>query len=447
MSGRADDTLVENDPFAGLSAQHPVLAFSALNNAAKRGDYPEWAWRTFLNSEARKNDKPRFSALIADRMSKYPNESVAGMVDPAADWLLSRCNDLANDYPRTLDRILVKLIDVLRSLPTADSVRGNKDPDWTNEAINHPAGKIAQTLLHDTRATRVEGGTGFPADWLAYVDGLLSLSGDSRRYALAIFAHHLNWFHGIDPRWTNDNLLSVLEGNDQSDRNAVWSGFLWSSNIPRQELFIRLRPDLLALAKERSLARLKYQSILAGIILAGWGTKSKESGERFISDSEMRDVLLETDDYFRAQILWQLMVWSKTSDDGSSETWRVMTPDLLSNVWPRQKSVRSPRVSAALCDLAFSSAEHFPEIAKAMLPLLTIIEKNSLIPHDLLDSSPNVVDMYPPQVLSILYAVLPESVGNWPYGVGDVLDRIGGADHTLRIDDRLLELNRKWNSR
>src|SRR5690606_38030135 len=69
-SGRSDDFLVENDPFTGLAAQRPARAFAALTYAAKRGNFPNWAWQRFLNSEARKNDKARLTWLIAERLDR-----------------------------------------------------------------------------------------------------------------------------------------------------------------------------------------------------------------------------------------------------------------------------------------------------------------------------------------------------------------------------------------
>ena len=50
LSGRRDEPFVRYNPFAGLSDDLPVRAFSALRIAAKEGDFPDWAWSTFLNS-------------------------------------------------------------------------------------------------------------------------------------------------------------------------------------------------------------------------------------------------------------------------------------------------------------------------------------------------------------------------------------------------------------
>lgn len=124
-----------------------------------------------------------------------------------------------------------------------------------------------------------------------------------------------------------------------------------------------------------------------------------------------------------------------------------MLSELFRDVWPRQKSVKTPRMSAQLCDLAFSNAERFPEMAEIILPLLMIIDRDHLMLPNLRKSKDNIVDLYPHQTLALLHAVLPDNVAAWPYDVEATLQRIGKADGSLKLDERLLELNRKWNSR
>ena len=450
LSGRAKDFLVNNDPFAGLSAEHPVRAFSALTDAAKRDEYPEWAWRTFLNAEARKSDKPKFSALIAERISRYPDNAVAEFVRPASYWILNISQHLSSIFPQSFDRIISKLINVLRSQsPGSNSaiIRGNKEPNWTMEAINAPVGEIAQALFNDPRKNDLKVGGGFPTDWLLSVDNLLSLNGDLHRHALVIFAHKMNWFYAIDPIWTEANMLSVLDKGDESDRFAIWSGFFWSAKVPNQKLYMRLKPNLLAFASKRSLPRRKYGNVLAGIILSGWGSINEETGERCISDAEMHDVLLHTDDEFRSHILWQVKRWSETKENAVGEKWSVMLSELLRDVWPRQKSAKTPKISARLCDLAFSNVERFPEIAEIVLPLLTPIDSDHLMFPDLRKPKDNIVDLYPKQTLALLHAVLPDNVAAWPYDIEETLQRISEADSSLNSDEKLLELKRKWNAR
>lgn len=161
----------------------------------------------------------------------------------------------------------------------------------------------------------------------------------------------------------------------------------------------------------------------------------------------MHDVLLNTDDEFRSRVLWKVERLSDTPKNGSGEKRSERLLELLRDVWPRQKSTKTPTMSALLFDLAFSNVEHFAEIAEIVLPLLTTIDRDHLVLNSFHESENNIVDSYPNQTLELLHAVLPDNVAAWPYGIEAILHRIGEVDESLRLDERLIELNRKWNSR
>ena len=438
-------SFVENDPFAGLASERPVRAFAALNNSAKRNDYPEWAWRTFLNPEARKSDKPKFSALVAERISRLPRKVIAEFIHPTSEWVLQASEALFTRYPKHFERIWVKLLTVLRSeaeRAKSSVVRGNKEPDWTMEALNSPVGKLAEALMKDPTTQGLEVGKGFPVSWINRVEELFALEGDLRRYALVMFTFNLNWFFAIDSAWTEKNLISVLtqEGDDQ---NAFWAGFFWSATVPKQKLYGQMKSHLLRFARLKSMDRLSHSQVLPGILLAGWGSIDQETGERLITNTEIRDVLLDADDNFRLKILWQLEGWSKHKEGD----WGVKLPVFFSDVWPRHKKAKSPKISVNLCDLAFSDAATFVKIVDIILPLVTKIDQEHIVLHNLRKANGDIVRQFPEKMLALLFAVLPENVSAWPYGIEDTLERIGVANPSLLHDGRLVELKRRWNAR
>ena len=271
-------------------------------------------------------------------------------------------------------------------------------------------------------------------------------STDLRRYSLVILFHNLNWFFAIDPKWTEQHLLPAFQGKETDDRDAAWSGFLWGATTPNRELYMRLKNDMLDFAANPLPSRRSHGEIVAGMILAGWGTVDDTTGERCISSNEMRNLLLTADDEFRSRILWQAQRWSTEKNESSHEQWEGHLPELL-KIWPRQISARSPNTSARLCELAFSSGDQFPLIAALVLPLLSTIERDHLVLPELHRSGDNMVNKYPEQVLSLLYTVLPDNALAWPYGMEGILQRIGEADSTLNTDDRLISLKRRWDAR
>lgn len=448
-SGRTDNFLVENNPFAGFVSQHPARAFSSLTYAAKQGDYPEWAWREFLNSEARKNDKIRLVRLIAERLINYPNEKLATILQPIADWLRDASLKLSTECLPIFDHILKKLIGILIESPHeghSGIIRSTNEPDWTIEAINSPAGKITQVLFNDPRTDKLAQDQGFPSEWLVHIEKLLTLSGDLRRYTLVILFHNLNYFYAIDSKWTAYHLLPVLKGNNNDDRNAAWSGFLWGAKTPNKELYMQIKNDMLEFAITPVTFRRAYNEIIAGMILAGWGTVDNATNERCISNEELRSLLLNVDDEFRSRVLWQAQRWSEEKNENSHERWRGQLSELL-EIWPRQLSVRTPNMSARLCELAFSSGDQFPVIVALILPLVSKIERDHLMLPELSRSGDNIVDQYPEQALALLHEVLPDNALAWPYRIERILKRIGEVDSSLNSDDRLTSLKRTWDAR
>jgi len=440
LRGPSDSRFVEYNPFAGLSAERPVRAFTALTNASKRNDCPEWAWTTFLNSEARKSDKPRLAALIAGRVARLPKSVLKQLRHPVSEWLLKSSTILLKEFPNQFDAVWTKLMSVLKAeSESARSSRGGNQPDWATEALNAPVGKLAQALMRDPQKENFEIDKGFPHSWISRVDQLLSLKGDLRPHALVMFAFNLNWFYAIDPAWADSNLISVLDA-DGEDKHALWAGFFWGgAKIPNQQFYIRLKPHLLSLAQKRFISRHDPVQVLASALLYGWARVDDGTGERWVTDAEMRGVLLEADDDFRSCILWSLGAWAKHEE----ANWREKVPIFLADVWPRHKKAKTPRTSSGLCDLAFSDPAVFVNIVDIIVPLVTKIDND----HLTLKSKDKIVTQYPEKTLALLSAVLPEKVSAWPYDIGTTLEQIGIADPSLLTDGRLVELKRRWNAR
>ena len=450
MSGRREDLLVEYDPFAGLSEAKPLRAFAALRREARKHNFPKAAWKTFLTSKAREKDIPRFVAFVAEQLTRYPRTVISELIYAVCDWFWKVRSALFSHYPGVFDRLLEELILVLALEPNDSRsivLRTNREPDWIMEAINSPAGKLAMALLDLPGHASLKTGDGFPPAWFTHAEALLALPGDQRRYALVVFGHHLDRAFSIDPEWSMQHLLSVLGSDDEHAKNAWWRGFLWGSRLRNPKLYMHMKPHLLRIAQAGAIARHGHLSALSSMILMGWRATLKDSQEPCVSDQELTDLLVHTDDEFRSQILWHAQHGASETIPESENRWRTLLPELLRDVWPQQKAAKSPTISARLAELTFSLEEMFPVLADVVLPLLTKIDNPQTALFRLTRDDNRIIKRYPRQVLGILDAILPVDAAKWPYGTGDALARIGGASSALRTDARFLELKRRWDSR
>ena len=431
---------VERDPYSGLCEVKPVRAFAALSVAAKAGKYPEGPWQTFLKNENRKRDGVRFIALIACRLSRLPDEFLMKLVWPVSDWMLRTYKTLLADHRDTLDVLWQRILALIKrpDTPANNSViRINQQPDWATDALNSPVGDLAQVLMGDPAINGLKAGNCLPDWWKARADELLSLSGNHRRNALAIFCHNLVWLFAVDPSWVMKALLPAID-RDDSDSDAFWAGFFWGAKVPQRELYLRMKPALLRLAHKGSDTRRKHAEILAGIILAGWGRRKDDDEAKIISDNELTAVLLDSGDDFRVRLLWHLGNWAKNPE----ARWGEDASILLRQVWPKQIAAKTPRVSAKLAELAFAQGDRFPLFVEYILPLVVPIDQDYIqLPIERTDRD-HLVETYPEPTLALLNALLTDNPRQWPYGVSEILDRIAKAEPQLLTDGRLIRLNR-----
>ena len=365
LSGRRDEPFVEYDPFGGLANARPVRAFAALRIAANAGDFPDWAWSSFLCAEKRENDKPRFMVLIAERLAGYLDNGKTELVRPAADWLVNVSGRLSDKSPATFRRVTSALIRALRRGPesgVSEIWQVDGIQDWANTALNAPAGKVAQSVLRCVQQT----------DFLEYADKLLALPSGLRQHVLVMFARCMDRFYRVNREWSENNLLSVPDANATDDRDAFWEGFFLRPKV-NQELFMCLKPHLLQLAREGCVTRRRSQG-LSSLILSGWGSFIEGTCDRCISNEEFRTILVQTDDKFRSYALWHLEKRSCDENEETKNKWTSWLPEFLKDVWPYQGKANSPAVSASLCNLMFSNEELFPELVEIILPRLAKID-------------------------------------------------------------------------
>lgn len=448
LSGRDREFFVEHDPFAGYVADFPLRAFSALSVAARNGEYPEWAWRTFLHDGKRQQDAPRFMRLIAGRIRRVPAAQLTATIYPICEWLLKVSGSFAEHSLPEFKAIISHLTNLFGESPDAFGsaiVRRGDDIDWTSEAINSPVGKLAEALMEDPSRLADIDGQGFSADWLDRWNSLFQLPNDLGCFALVIAAHNLPWLFYHAPVWTEAQLLSRMD-KQGAEADAIWFGFLWGlKQGPSFELFQKIRLNLFHKASDRAIERHGYQEKLSALLLFGWGTQGRDIGERGITDQEMRNVLLRSDESLRLNILWTLKRWSEPNEENGP--WPDLLPGFLRDVWPRQKSVKSPGVSAQLCDIAFASSQRFEEIAGIVIDLVTPVTDDRFLLPDLRDEGLPVIREHPLSSLALLFAILSDDVEHWPYGFEDVLEALNQCGDAVRSDPKFVELNRRWNAR
>jgi hypothetical protein len=373
---------------------------------------------------------------IAARFERLPIERLRDIAYPVAEWMVQIADRLYGDAEKILPGLWDRLIETL-ALSDHDR-RHQQDRSWADDALNAPVGRLVDLLLKDPAKTNLNAGAGFPAYWTARIDQLLGLPGDLRRQAFVMISFQLAWLFAIDPTWTERQILACSEDLGD-DGDAFWEGVFWGARRPpSRALFLRLKSGLAMRATEPRL-RGEHSNVIAGLLLAGWGGEAADPPERLITDIEFREILIHSDDELRGQVIHNLENWSN-ADNGR---WRERVLPFLKNVWPKQRALRTPRVSARLADFALASGDLMPAIVEAIASRLVPVRGDSL--HSLLltsDTENHPARLYPKATLDLLWAILAEDPRQWPYKIEDIIQVLAQAPETA-ADTRLSELRRR----
>jgi hypothetical protein len=404
--GRRSDVLMEFDPLAGLSEKRPVHLLAALRWNTLQGKDVSSVWGDFLQSNARRTDKPGFAALVARRLAALP---LAGIERPACYWLES-AHKLLFERDRAALRIVSdKLIDALAVDPVPEGTR--KKRRWPDEAVSSAAGCLCAALFGDPKLKDLKGREPLPEAWRATATRLLSLPGDHRRFSLVTFASRIAWLYLHAEEWCEQFVLSALHEDDAS-RDAVLAGFFLNTEVRRERLYELLAPVVIRLATGELSSPSNSPEGVARFCIYGWLAKTGD--RRWLSDDDFRMILIRSDDTLRTQALWHVSRFQETEEKLT----------LLRSVWPLQLSARTPAVVSRLIDIVFDDEAHFPAIAEAVRPLLARTDARATHISLLEDKSKRIIAAYPEIVLDLLSAILSDDVASWPYGIANDLERI-----------------------
>ena len=118
-----------------------------------------------------------------------------------------------------------------------------------DEAVNHPAGILAESLIQRLAERKPQKSDRIPIELRHYFDQIVQGESNSYVPARVILASQLHYLHAIVPEWTGRKMIPLLNWADSIEAIYLWKGYLWNP---------RIGPDLFQAAKGFMLQGLKH---------------------------------------------------------------------------------------------------------------------------------------------------------------------------------------------
>ena len=429
---------VQSEPFAGLVKTRPGRAVRALGAAARRGEFPEDLWSSALRDWP-DNAPRRATRVLHGRLRRLPPATIVAMPYPVGHWLRERFPDATSDDRVLAFGIFDHLVESL--LTTGSEGPGSPRGEWTigasgiqasrptfTRAINAPIGKAIEGLLQVLERDSPEQGVGLPEDFKVRFERLQSALGEGADDAVCVLSNRIAWLNWVDPSWVDEKMIPWFRP-DHDRGEPAWNGILWSSKALIRPLFGEIKDGFLDLPTRM------YEW--------GWRRETKRyctwivalalpDGRR-LSFEDARRCLRRIRPEGREHVIWFLGREGADNDDG----WRKLVIPFIRKAWPNERQYRTSGTSGAWLWLLRHTGDAFPDVLDAVRNHLGAVDGHQAV----LAGMQPLAKRFPGQTLDLLNRVVPDGVGDAPYGLSLVLTLLVEAEPALISDTRYNRLH------
>ena len=344
---------IEAETFRNLAEARPQVAADALVQVSGEGRWPAPFWQGLLwsipHAPEQPDDLTELREGIADTLINAPEAlfeeigaAITSIVEKRAKaWGTEREEDFERFWTRAW-----------KGAESSEPVKVVGIDDPMTDAVNHPAGKLAEAALVRLSKYKPQVGKKLPEEVRPYFDAM----GDSAHghFARVMLAARLHYLHAIDPEWVEEKLVPCMRPIESEEATNLWYAFGWSRTIG---------PNLLQVLKELFLEALQDADLNAQAtenLTIIFMTVCLEAPDE-LEDGEVRGVVDSMTEDALTTALAHLRGRLRGEPEEREQIWREKAGPWLERYWPRLAERNTHATSKAMLDMLSESGDGFPQ--------------------------------------------------------------------------------------
>ena len=362
LAGNVDDiaTALENESieqnaFRGLAEAKPVMAVRALRRLTSDDKWPSMYWQWLLWTTAGLAERPKPNARlqkhVAQILAKAPDELFTGVGSAAAEFVKGIANACETDREQEFEKLWTRTWNAL-GMGDAAEIVDSDDP--ITDALNDPAGKLADAALSRLQKYEPKAGDGLPAPVRPYFDAIAaSPNGHLGRVMLAM---QLRYLFAVDQDWAERRLVPLLSLGDSAEATNLWYAYGWSRTIG-PDLFQAIKEPFLEVLRDGEIgARAKHN--LTTIFMAICLETPNE-----LTQEELRSVVDSMTEQDLKTVLGCLTQRLTGEAAEQAQVWREKVGPWLERHWPPAAGRNTAVTSKGMLNTLAACGDAFPEAA------------------------------------------------------------------------------------
>ena len=381
-----------SDDWVDICKKRFLTALYALRVLANEGLWPVDRWRDALQSWSEGKLLSLSWQHVASLLLSMPDKELFAIAH-AVTWWLEAAGNVVDQHDTTF-------FDLCQRFLAMDEEYTEDADRLSTDAINHPLGRIAQTILNRIFRNKPNDNQGLPER----VTYLLTSFCDTRttryRPARMTMASNVIGLFRIDQDWTRNNLLQLFNWeNSHEEARSAWVGFLWSP---------RLYKPLIALLKDDFLKSAHHYTGLGSYAkqYAAFLTYVALDFSDVFTVAELRDAVSSLP-HEGLQESAEALRYSLEGAVAQRELhWNNRILPFWMNIWPKSLQLKSEQLAEQLARLSLAAQNEFPAAVATFKDWLQPLEH----PHyvvSLLEESGLCVQ-FPKEALTFLDVLIDE---------------------------------------
>jgi len=371
----------------------------ALCELAKEGLWPEERWREALQVWSESDLALRSWRFAAPLIQEMPDDFLQKLAHSITWWL--------EVVSKATDKHEVILLNLCRRMltlpfdPGSCSIVRNGEPinKPVTKAINHPVGRITQTLLNRWFKHAPKDNEQLEDSYKSFFTLLCNIQEGRFWHGRILLAAHLIALFRVDRAWTNTYLLPLFDWTKfPQEAKAVWEGFLWSPRLYKP-LFITLKPQFLNTAHHYS--ELCEHSRQFPVLLTYAALEFIDDG---YTSSELQSAISVLPQEGMQEVANTLLHALESAGEQREDYWKNRVMPFWHNIWPKSREDISESIAESLASLCIAARGEFSSAFTIIKYCLRPLEDPGHILHRLHESG--LATCFPSEALRFLSVVI-----------------------------------------
>lgn len=431
--------------FIEMCEKEPSKAFRVMAAGARRGEYFEWMWRFWFQSNWSDERCRRYLRRTSILLCRATSGHIAEMKSSAYSWFRAVAKYFSYPWYDLRYSVSLRLLNTLKEYPDAAEseiirMQGRKI-DWVFEANNSPVGHFVGALCEYPDILDISADSQPPQHFMDVASDLLALRDDGGRFALVSFVLGFPVIYPRFPKWVSANIVRKIKNSDVATKEAYFEGLSYvASCISTYDMFLEIRDAVISAFNEHVSMSDRVVNQLSKMIVRGWITPY--NGDRLVNDSQFRRMLSLGSESFRETILFHLCRWLREGSASNTTKCREIMR-FFSDIWPLGRFAVSQKTNRYMLEISFSSEYMFSFLIPMIRPRLKKVDMFYIELGDLVNENSKIIKKHPETLLDVLFHTLPKDPMNWHRDIIKVFDAVEKFAPHLKKDYRFSNLRKK----